>query len=37
VASNNPAASMASIGAMIGSKVREILITEQRPGGMLAA
>ena len=37
VSSNNPAASMASIGAMIGSKVREILITEQRPGGMLAA
>lgn len=36
VASNNPAASMASIGTMIGTKVREILITEQRPGGMLA-
>lgn len=37
VSSANPAASMASMGAMIGNKVREILITEQRPGGMLAA
>lgn len=37
VSGRNPASSMAAIGSMIGSKVREILITEQRPGGMLAA
>jgi lambda family phage tail tape measure protein len=37
VSGSNPASSMAAIGSMIGSKVREILITEQRPGGMLAA
>ena len=35
--SSNASSSMSAIGAMIGNKVREILITEQRPGGMLAA
>ena len=34
--SSNAASSMSAIGSMIGNKVREILITEQRPGGMLA-
>lgn len=37
VSGGSPASSMAAIGNMIGSKVREILITEQRPGGLLTA
>ena len=37
VAGGGGANAMQNMGAMIGNKVREILITEQRPGGMLAA
>ena len=37
VSGGNSGSALQNMGAVIGNKVREILITEQRPGGLLAA
>jgi lambda family phage tail tape measure protein len=37
VSGGSSGSALQNMGAMIGNKVREILITEQRPGGLLAA